>query len=1111
MKKNTNTLKIFPIVLIIIVVIVVVAAWVVPVWQANLSLDIQLYSRKVIGGMHGVNFVQVSYLNWASFWAPLIPAAIVTIILLHPRKFLAIFTTHSAHKMRIEMLFSSIVFAASYGICYLITNFAYGFFMASYLQNDPSYVNFFASFSAMSMPFDPTKYDMNALLTWQYLTLPILNSILTACLIRLILEMIGARVVGGYAIEFLGRLFFIIGIVLAYFYLAAPLSSYNAFQQTWLYILPLTMWTFLSIGLFGLMFATFARKQRDREEVAGATFIIAIIIIIGMIIGPCIAAAGDYFSQQTNYEQLIWNAQVQYQVSQTRYAAGIDGYTQQNITSLFNITPNPQVISKIRPFNQNSSMQSLRQQIPTTYSAYETANTPDIILLNNSEYWVSLPDFNQSANTFGKAINQYVVYSCTQGFVAMNAHNGSVIQPSQYESIFGVNNSYPFYYGEGPNGDDGRNDIMLNIPGWTEVNNLTFPISMADGSLSGYYSSVKLFSMASTNFFNLVNQNITFLHRTNIFDRVSGMLLPYMYMDPDPYPVFDNQSHAIYYCCPIYISIPGFTYFQSNYIRFLGWVLVDVRHGYMSFYSYPGLDTNSLFSYAKIYVDQSIYPWQSLATAKNVTWLIPQLRYPEYVYQQQLQVNYMYHVTNYKTWVGSSDFYTQPGNFAGSSTNFVMMDLGNGLQLVTMSLVVRTGGATTLAGMFVQTQYNINDPGGLGQVIFFNGANQTLIGPETAEQVFLGYSNISQSINLVPNHLTGNILLYSFEKSLFYVIPIYSTSTNGLNILNYVGLVNATSRQVFWGTTPEKAFAQINATHVSPTPPVNQSGSKVSISSTSPPSVTSPSSANILLFMKNTNTNFTGPPAKFNVTLCAYSNKTTLYVNGTRLAGAGNVTSFSSDPNYPSLGAGMNYTIGSWQLYPLESRGLTVQLNATLGNFTTLTVPYRFLLTYSNRTMISTGLRTITFDSPGYASRNITGKGINLSFDIPASVNGSLTTMLGLNVTNIGTNMSAPAKRVQVILTLFSVSPSVNATPQVPGMHSISNVTFTNDPMYPAHKGSNYTVIDMKLASQALFGITMAINMPVSSSPPMTLVYRVALIVDGTPVGTTLLRIITWN
>lgn len=1105
MKKNTNSLKIFLILLVAIVIIVVVGAWSIPIWQANLSLDIQLYSRKVIGSINGVDFVTVSYLDWANFWAPLIPAAIVTVILFYPRKFLAIFLKHSAHKKLITILFSCIVFAASYGICYFITDFAYGFFMASYLQNDPSYVNFLASFISMSMPFDPTKYNVDALLTWQYLTLPIMNTILTAFLIRLCLEIIGARITGGYAIEFLGRLFVIIGIVLGYFYLAAPLSSYNAIEQTWLYMLPLTMWTFLSIGLFGLLFATFVKKQRDREEVAGATFIIAIIIIIGMIIGPCIAAAGDYFSQQTDYEQLIWNAQVQYQVSQTRYAAGIDGYTQQNITSLLNITPNPQVISKIRPFNQNSSTLSLQQQIPTAYSAYETANSPDIVLLNNSEYWVSVPDFNQSSSTFGKAINQYVVYTNTQGFVAMNAHNGSVIQPSQYESIFGVNNSYPFYYGEGPNaGAGGRNDIMLNIPGWTEVNNQSFPVSKADGSLSGYYSSIKMFSMASTNFLNLDNQNISFLHRTNIFDRVSGMLLPYMYMDPDPYPVFDNQSHMIYYCCPIYISIPGFTYFQSNYIRFLGWVLVDVHYGYMKFYLYPGLDKNSLFSYAKIYV--KLYPWQTLTSAES--WLEPQLRYPEYVYQQQLQVDYTYHVTNYKTWVGSSDFYTQPGNFAGSSTNFVMMDLGNGLQLVTMSLVVRTGGATTLAGMYVQSQlFNINNPSSLGQVIFFNGANQTLIGPATAEQVFLGYSNISQSINLVPNHSTGNILLYSFEKSLFYVVPIYSTSSNGLNILNYVGLVNATSRQVFWGTTPEQAFAKINATQVNQL--VIQQGSRVSVVCTSPSSVTTSSGANISLLMKNINTNLTASSVTLHVNLTVYSQNTTLYINGTKHAGTGNVTSFSRDAMYPPLGAGVNYTIGSWQLYPSQSRGFTIQLNASLGNFSIMAVPFRFVLTYANGTTFSNGLRTITWIKNN--SRSISGSSITLSFDIPASVNGSLTTTVGLNAANNNTNMYDPAKHAQVILTLFSVSSTVNATPQVPGMHSISNVSFSSDPMYPGHSGKNYTIINTTLASQAIFGTAMTINLSTSGSTPVNLVYRLTLVVDGIPVENTLLRVITWN
>jgi hypothetical protein len=1080
MKKNSNTSKIFLLLVIIIVIVVLVFAWALPVWQADLSLDTQLYTRKA-----GVDFITVNLLNWSKLWAPLIPAAIVTGVLFYPRKFLGIFMKHSVqHRWRLAIMFSLLVFGAAYGICYLISDFAYGFFMASYLQNDPSYVNFFAAFSAMNIPFDPSTYNVEALLTWKYLTLPILDTILTAGLIRLGLEMFGARVNGGYAIEFLGRLFIVIGIILCFFYLASPLTSYDVIERIWLYILPLTMWTFFSIGSFGLLFTTFAPKQRDREEVAGATFIIAIIVVIGMIIGPCIGAAGDYFSRDLNYKQFVWDGKVQMQVSQTRYASGIDGFMKQNITSLISTTTNPQIVNKIRPFNQNSSMQMLETRITTPY---ETAHLPDIITLNNTEYWVAARDFYDGADAFGNAINEHVRYTSTQGFVAMDAHTGSIIEPSQYPSTFGVNYTYPLYFGEGY-----RNDLMLGIQDWPEITNASYPVDKADGTLSGYYTTVKVLGF-STDFITLANKDIAFLHRTNIEERVNGMLLPNMYMDSDPYLVFNDIDHMVYYCCPIYISIPGFTYFQSNYIRFLGWVLVDAHYGYMTFYKYDGLDTSSMPSYAKIYLGTGqggLYPWQTIPNDQAGNHLKSQLRYPESVYEQQIAVDYTYHVTDWKVWHDNSNFYTQP---SGGDTYFVMTDLGDGLELVAMNLVVPTSGTTTLAGMYLQRERYDH----LGEVRFYKTiSGQTLIGPETANQTFYNYHGIAQNLQLVPGRQTVNILLYGFANSLYYVVPVYSTQSSGLQTLNYVGLVNGfNTSQVYWGNTPEQAFAMITTT---PTPPVTPPS--ISLTCTSPASVISPSLANISLLITNSNTNLVGSAVGITARLYVYSQNTTLRFNGSTIT---NVTNFGIDPANPSLGAGRIYSIGTWRLYPSQTRGFTIQMNASVGNFTTTTVPFRFVVSASSVTF-NTTLRTIVFNY------NIGGSQVILGLNIPTTVHGSTTTTLQLNVTN--TNTIGSLKHVQVNLTLFAVlSPAMNATPQVPGMQSISNSTFTSDFFYTGHAGKNYTVIDVNLASQEFFGITMALNLPVTGSSFVYLFYRVSLTVDGIPAGNSMLRVIAWN
>ena len=135
-----------------------------------------------------------------------------------------------------------------------------------------------------------------------------------------------------------------------------------------------------------------------------------------------------------------------------------------------------------------------------------------------------------------------------------------------------------------------------------------------------------------------------YLINRNVKTRVANILLPQLKVDSDPYLVFDRNNEKMYYAVSIYTSINIESYSKSPILRFLGISLIDVVSGEMEFYKNPSLIESSsdpTYSTWKYYLDA--YNWQNIPT-----WLSNQLRYPEDLFELQLEANYRYHVEDLK-------------------------------------------------------------------------------------------------------------------------------------------------------------------------------------------------------------------------------------------------------------------------------------------------------------------------------------------------------------------------------------------------------------------------------------------------------------------------------
>ncbi len=187
------------------------------------------------------------------------------------------------------------------------------------------------------------------------------------------------------------------------------------------------------------------------------------------------------------------------------------------------------------------------------------------------------------------------------------------------------------------------------------------------------------------------------------------------------------------------------------------------------------------------------------------------MKWPEDLYERQLEVAYTYHVEDGYLWASGVDFHEGP---AGSDTRYIVMRIGGEERFVAMHNVeFRNSVGRNLAGIYVM---------GCGEKDFgdmrFYGAGQigssTLLGPNAAVQAFETNDNVRTELQLWGKYRYGNRLLYHLGGELFYVIPVFlevqSSTDRVIEKLGGVGLVDAqTGGRVSLGANVVEAYYQM--------------------------------------------------------------------------------------------------------------------------------------------------------------------------------------------------------------------------------------------------------------------------------------------------------------
>lgn len=417
----------------------------------------------------------------------------------------------------------------------------------------------------------------------------------------------------------------------------------------------------------------------------------------------------------------------------------------------------------------------------------------DIVFLKGHEYWVSPLTFDTTA-TWTTFINQHILYTHTEGIVVLDAYSGELVEHDNLVALFNRTEEVNFYYGEGL-GFSGV--VFVNVENFEEVGNVTFS-GEPDYTLRGLESFFYMFSMGPSAW-SYLGRDMDMLVERDVTSRVNSIMLQGLTVDRDPYIVVD-PSGRLHYAVSIYIDYSLATgYAHENYMRFMGVSLVDIESGEMEFFESPAFGDG--FFLDATY--REYYNWQECPG-----WLEKQLKWPEDLYERQLEIAYIYHVNQAEIWSNGVDFHESPD---ASDTRYVIMTIeGEERFIAYHNAEFKNSPAHNLAGIYIMGCGDTD----FGELVFYKAGEEgysTWLGPTAVVQAFETNDVVRTQLQLWGSHRYGNRLLYHLGGELFFVVPVFlevETSTDRvIEKLGGVGLVDAqTGERVELGSSVVEAY-----------------------------------------------------------------------------------------------------------------------------------------------------------------------------------------------------------------------------------------------------------------------------------------------------------------
>ncbi|MBN1803372.1 MAG: UPF0182 family protein [Candidatus Lokiarchaeota archaeon] len=794
---------------IIILFTILSLVWFWPNWYGPINLNTQLYSNKA----GGLDYGQVYFLNmWSTNFffnkTCLMTAIIGSLLMSLPpnRNLLTIIGTKlrfgKPSTLKCLIFWWSIGFFIFYLFGYFINtenNFAWAMYL---IETGELQFQFTIIFDSFNVLFNPTVIGIETIFVYSNIILPLIYFVIGVLLFRATINIASNLYLRRNDYNVISNAVMIVGLIFGLIFFALPTYSLNGLELIQSYSIIVF---FIGFMLFGLAVYAFGkhkvRKDRrnykiTKREAKRIAIPMALVLFIGFF--PLFYSIPSYvnLNNTATWNDLAWNKGFLRQITWTQSCAGLDTFEELSIQNYTDSTSTSdlEILSQIRQYDQGYAIPRFAVVIGTTFEGLADS---DIVYINGTEYWVAPKTIKWSELESDPTQIHTELYDHVEGFLAMETSSGKIVNVTE---VFNISEKYPIFFGEHERQTSTGAydpDILLGTD-WrgSPFNEYNYE-GAPDGVLSGleawwFTTNLGLLTYA-------YEPTQEYLINRNIKTRVNAILMPGLEIDYDPYLVFNMAEGKMYYAASIYTSIFVGSYSQTPIYRFLGVCLVDVLDGVMNFYKNPALvesTSDPTYNLWKAYMRN--YNWQNAPE-----WLASQLRYPESLFELQLEAYYKYHVTNPTTWKRGDDFHERPEN---GDLFYVETDLGNGIEYVGMDLVEYYGQqARRLAGFYV-----VRHGTHFGEIIFYSvrESEATLIGPKTARDTY--EATDKDKLNLIEPYRLGNTLIYPMGDSLYYYVPVYATVQEDLQSLSRVGLVNAITGDLGVGGNISEAYNSLN-------------------------------------------------------------------------------------------------------------------------------------------------------------------------------------------------------------------------------------------------------------------------------------------------------------
>lgn len=548
---------------------------------------------------------------------------------------------------------------------------------------------------------------------------------------------------------------------------------------------------FLSLNM-GWVQLTISRIFRNRIIL----FTIIIIVSASLLSGPLVVAIQYAPAMQGRWKEYVWEPKYLPNVVYTRWATGLESIKEDDIDSAINTGTNLEILRRIRVFNDAAAKLRLKPDIGVNWMDFPKEEmTVDVIYANNREYWVApLTIVLPPGADQWRSSRLLITHS--ERILAIDAASGEIVQ---IESVFNLTKPYSIYYGEEGLFKSSQT-VYIDIPDASEIH---LPGYTSPATYNGEYDYVLDGFERSWFFSGLYGRErlawdfgrgdfgpVKMLFLRDIEVRLSEILMPGMTLDSDPYLVSDGSN--IYYSLYVYIDRDMPTEYldypsgEDNYWRVFATILVDAYDGTIQGYLLGNDENNYILDFYRDFYSQ----WNKPVPE----WLTPQLRYPEFLFERQIDSYNLYHVSNPDFWQQSTDFFEETTDSAGNEmedVRYVIFHLNGTTYWAAIRLVEFFKGAgKNLAGMYVALNGD-----NLGDVFLLRTGNVAVIGPQTALDTINNYGPTKTEITLHPNWRSGNILMYVINNRPYYFIPYYGETETTLAPAMIV-VVDADSQKV---------------------------------------------------------------------------------------------------------------------------------------------------------------------------------------------------------------------------------------------------------------------------------------------------------------------------